>query len=475
MNSQKIEINPQFTEIMKKMEEGKRHLFITGKAGTGKSTLLSYFCQNTNKKYVTLAPTGIAALNVKGETIHRFFNFHIGVTPSRIISGEVKPKDPRLYSNLETLIIDEVSMLRADLLDCIATFLKKYGPNPEEAFGGIRMIFIGDLYQLPPVVTKKEKEIFNTRYQSPYFFDSHALKGLDLEIIELEKIYRQKEPEFIQLLNRIRDDSVESSDMKLLNQRCIEETTKDMNFEQTRSFSVWEEFIFWVIRFFGNLIKKFKQKENMPCISLTSTNKQADQINIECLATTKGKLYKSTAEISDDFDKNSYPTFVELEYKVGAQIMMVNNDPNNRWANGSIGVIEKVNKDKDGEVYLVVRFPDKKTSYVVTKHKWEMFRHCFDGEKIELEVVGSFKQFPFKLAWAITIHKSQGKTFNNVIIDIGSGTFATGQMYVALSRCTSLKGIVLRTPIMRQHIMADDRISKFLKKHQHQKSEKVLN
>ena len=310
MNSQPIEINPQFAEAIQKMEEGKKHLFITGKAGTGKSTLLSYFCQNTNKKHVVLAPTGIAALNVKGETIHRFFNFHIGITPNNITSGEVKLKDPRLYSNLETLIIDEVSMLRADLLDCIATFLKKYGPNPEEAFGGIRMIFIGDLYQLPPVVTKKEKEIFNTRYQSPYFFDSHALKGLDLEIIELEKIYRQKEPEFIQLLNRIRDDSVESSDMKLLNQRCIEETPKNIDCGQTWSFRVCKiiEFIFLVIIFFGNLIKKFKQKESMPCISLTSTNKQADQINTECLATTKGKLYKSTAEISDDFDNNAHPT-----------------------------------------------------------------------------------------------------------------------------------------------------------------------
>ena len=480
MNLQKIEINPQFAEAIEKMEEDRKHLFITGKAGTGKSTLLSYFCKNTKKEHAILAPTGIAALNVKGQTIHRFFNFYIDITPTKIINGEVKPKDTELYSNLKTLIIDEVSMLRADLLDCIAIFLKKYGPRPDKAFGGIQMIFIGDLYQLPPVVIEKEKEIFNNHYQSPYFFSSNALKRLDLEIVELEKIYRQKELEFIHLLNKVRDNSVESSDIELLNQRYIEETSENTSFKQKQSFKVWKirEFIFWIIRFFvffDNSIKKFKQKENKPCINLTSTNSKADQINSEYLVKIEGKSYRSTAEISGEFDESSYPTSVELEYKVGAQIMTLNNDSKDRWVNGSIGVIEKRKKDEKGEVYLIVSFPNKNVSYAVKRYKWEISRYYFDGKKIESEVIGSFRQFPFRLAWAITIHKSQGKTFDNVIIDIGRGIFATGQMYVALSRCTSFEGIVLRTPIKRHYIRTDYKIFKFLTDYQYQKSEKELS
>ncbi len=213
--------------------------------------------------------------------------------------------------------------------------LKKYGPRPGKAFGGIQMIFIGDLYQLPPVVIEKEKEIFNNHYQSPYFFSSNALKGLDLEIVELEKIYRQKELEFIHLLNKVRDNSVESSDIELLNQRYIEETSKNTSFKQKQSFKVWKirEFIFWIIRFFvffDDSIKKFKQKENKPCINFTSTNSKADQINSEYLVKIEGKSYRSTAEISGEFDESSYPTSVELEYKVGAQIMTLNNDSKDR-------------------------------------------------------------------------------------------------------------------------------------------------
>lgn len=429
MNLEKIDLNPQFIEAINKMEQGKKNLFITGKAGSGKSTLLSYFCQNTHKEIAVLAPTGVAALNVKGQTIHRFFNFYVDITPDKIINGEFKPKDIKLYHNLKTIIIDEVSMLRADLLDCIDIFLKKYGPKNGDAFGGIQMIFIGDLYQLPPVVISKEQEIFKDHYKTPYFFSSHAIQSLDIEIIELDKIYRQTDENFINLLNKIRNNSVTEDDIKLLNQRYIQH---------------------------------FKQREGEFYISLTSTNSKADQINAEYLAGIEGKSYKSIASISGDFDKSSYPTSVELEYKVGSQVMLLSNDFNNRWVNGSIGIIEASKSDIDGEAYLMVRLSDKNKSYVIKRHKWEISKYYFDGTKIISKAVGVFEQFPIRLAWAITIHKSQGKTFDNVIIDIDKGIFATGQMYVALSRCTSFEGIVLKTPINKYHIRTDSQIFKFL-------------
>jgi ATP-dependent exoDNAse (exonuclease V) alpha subunit len=256
-------------------------------------------------------------------------------------------------------------------------------------------------------------------------------------MIELEKIYRQKDLEFIHLLNKIRNNSVEDSDIETLNQRY----------------------------------EGIKQKEGEFCINLTSTNSKADQINAEYLAKIKGASYKSTAVISGDFDKSSYPTASELEYKIGSQIMMLNNDSGNRWVNGSIGVIEKRQKDGNGEIYLVIKFPDKNRSYAIKEHKWEISRYYFDGKKIDSEVVGGFEQFPFRLAWAITIHKSQGKTFDNVVIDIGNEIFATGQMYVALSRCTSFEGIILKNLIRKHHIRTDYKIFKFLTDHQYKKSE----
>ena len=443
MDLEKIEINADFEEAIKKMEDENTNLFITGKAGAGKSTLLSYFCKNTKKEYAVLAPTGVAALNVKGQTIHRFFNFYVDITPTKIQKGEVKPKEDneKLYKNIKTIIIDEVSMLRADLLDCIDIFLKHYGPSPGERFGGVQMIFIGDLYQLPPVVIGKEAELFNKHYQSPYFFSSHAFENFEIEVIELDKIYRQKDINFINLLNKIRNNSVESNDIELLNTRHI-----------------------------GN----YKPEESKFFINLTSTNSKADEINKEYLSKLKGKAYKSTAEILGDFDKSSYPTSVELEYKLGSQIMLLNNDSNDRWVNGTIATIEKKKKDEEGREYLVIRLIDKKKYYNIAPYKWEISRYYFDGIKIESEVVGSFVQYPFRLAWAITIHKSQGKTFDNVIIDIGRGVFATGQMYVALSRCTSFEGVILKTPIKKNHIRTDYRIFSFLTKHQYQKSEKTL-
>ena len=425
----KIEINTQFQRAIQSMEDGDRSLFITGKAGTGKSTLLSHFCSHSKKKPVVLAPTGVAALNVKGQTIHSFFNFYVDVTPQKIRDKKAKPRNPKLYKKLQTIIIDEVSMVRADLLDCIDVFLRMYGPQMMQPFGGVQMIFIGDLYQLPPVVSSQEREIFSTYYPTPYFFSAQALQDTQLEIIELEKVYRQKDQKFVNLLNKIRNNSVNDADIKLLNSR--------------------------------------HSKDDAPstdgyCITLTTTNQRADEINETHLAALKGRIHHAKAEIKGEVTKEYFPTAPDLQYKIGAQIMLLNNDSDKQWVNGSVGVIEAIGKDEEGKEYLNVRLQDTKGTVHVYRHPWDVFNFKVEGETIVSEPVGTFTQYPFRLAWAITIHKSQGKTFENVTIDIGRGTFAAGQTYVALSRCTSFEGIILKTPIGKQNIRTDYRIFEFL-------------
>ena len=422
------ELNERFKDALALMEDTNKNLFITGKAGTGKSTLLSYFCAMTEKKPVVLAPTGVAALNVKGQTIHSFFNFYVDVTPQSIRAGKKKPRDPKLYKKLKTIIIDEVSMLRADMLDCIDEFLRLYGPNEDLPFGGVQMIFIGDLYQLPPVVSRDEQSIFEDHYQTPYFFSAHALRDDPPEIIELQKIYRQKDQIFVNLLNAIRNNSIRDAELRQLNSR------------------------------FG--IKEVDEKTGR-FITLTATNAKADEINTAHLVALKGRIHSNKAVTEGDFGKEYFPTAPELTYKIGAQVMMLNNDADRRWVNGSIGCIEAVEHDAEGDEYLIIRLADNKKRVDVRPHSWEVYRTGIEQGALVTTPVGTFTQYPFRLAWAITIHKSQGKTFDHVVIDIGSGTFAAGQMYVALSRCTSFEGIVLKSAIRAHHIRTDDRISDF--------------
>ena len=438
-----LDLNPQFKRALALMEEPEQHLFITGKAGTGKSTLLDYFCNKENEKPVVLAPTGVAALNVKGQTIHRFFNFYIDVTLDKIRNKDRRPRDPKLYKKLKTIIIDEVSMLRADLLDYIDEFLRIYGPDSSKAFGGVKMIFVGDLYQLPPVVGKEEREIFRTHYATPYFFSAKALESEPLEVIELETVYRQKDEQFVSLLNKIRNNSVENEDIAELNQRYL----PDEEMEKDEAFT----------------------------ISLTTTNAKADDINDNHLHALTSKSHTNKAEVSGDFGKEYYPTATELQYKIGAQIMLLNNDQKKRWVNGSIGIINSVNEDSDGEEYLRVRLRDNDKLVSIYPYKWEVYKFSVDEGSIVSEPAGSFTQYPFRLAWAVTIHKSQGKTFERVVIDIGRGSFASGQTYVGLSRCTSFEGIRLEVPIKKQHIHTDARIYKFLTSHAYKKAAESLS
>lgn len=436
-----LDINEQFQYALELIEGTGKSLFITGRAGTGKSTLLEYFCKHSRKSPVVLAPTGVAALNVKGQTIHNFFNFHIDVTLEKIKKRKTRPRNEKLYKKLQVIIIDEISMVRADLLDCIDMFLRLYGPQRSQPFGGVQMVFIGDLYQLPPVVTEGEKEIFSTHYTTPYFFSSHVIEGFPFEIIELEKVYRQKDQQFINLLSRVRNNSVTTEDIQLLNSRV----------SQGRTFKTDDFYI-----------------------SLTATNKKADEINNAHLYALEGDVHHYEAEVEGDFGKEYFPTAPALQFKIGSQIMLLTNDPKKRWVNGSIGIIESIHKDENNEQYVNIRLQDNQRVVPVSPFMWEVFRFSFDGKAILSEAVGTFTQYPFRLAWAITIHKSQGKTFNHVVIDIGAGTFAAGQMYVALSRCTSFEGMVLKTPIRPRDIRTDGRIMKFLTGYHYKQSAKTF-
>jgi len=433
-----IEFNPEFRRALELMEETDRNVFITGRAGTGKSTLLNYFKEHTGKKAVVLAPTGVAAVNVGGQTIHSFFGFKPDVTPSSI-RRRIKDEKKNLYRRLTTIVIDEISMVRADLLDCVDRFLHLNGPDPSLPFGGVQMIFIGDLYQLPPVVAGREKEIFRDHYATPYFFSANVFDELDMEFVELEKVYRQTDGEFIRLLNAIRNRTVTDNDLELINRRV------DPRFEA--------------------LPREYY-------IHLTSTNDLADRINGERLAQLRGKTWSAHGLIVGEFGNEYLPTAVELKLKKGAQIMLLNNDAYGRWINGTVGRVTGFDRDEDGQDIILAKL-ETGEKVEIEPFTWEIYRFFMRNEELASEVVGSFTQYPVRLAFAVTIHKSQGKTFEKVVIDVGRGTFAHGQMYVALSRCTSLAGIVLRQPLRKSHILMDWQVVKFLTRRQYERSDRL--
>lgn len=438
---QNIEINEKFKEALNAVESGT-NVFITGKAGTGKSTLLKIIRDSLDKNYAVLAPTGVAAVNIGGQTIHSFFKFRPDITIDKVKMNYKNIRNPDIYKNLKILIIDEISMVRADLLDCVNTFLKMHGPKRNEAFGGIQLVFIGDLYQLPPVVTYKEREIFESLYASPYFFDSIAFKETKFILIELEKIYRQTEEDFIKILNAVRNRSIDDELLSILN--------NNTNFD-------------------------FTPNSDDDFIELVTVNAKADEINHIKLRSLKSKLYAYEGSVTGDFDEKSCPAPYILEIKTDSQIMLVNNDKTGRWINGNVGKIEKIQEDKNGDT-IWVRL-ENGNLVDVTPNTWEMFKFIFDrtNNKITTETSGSYTQYPIILAWAITIHKSQGKTFNKVIVDMGKGSFAHGQTYVALSRCTTLSGLVLRVPIQKHHIMLDWKVVRFLTEFQYGLSERSIS
>ena len=434
----KIELNAEFVRALELMEKPGKNVFVTGKAGTGKSTLLDYFRKTTRKKIAVLAPTGVAAVNVQGQTIHSFFGFKPDITLMKV----KKIHDSDLYKELDAIVIDEVSMVRADLLDCMDKFLRLNGSHPKKPFGGLQMLFFGDLYQLAPVVTSQEKKAFAGEYKTEYFFDAHCFENLDPEFVELEKIYRQKDQRFIELLNSIRNNTVTEQQLKELNRRVQ---------------------------------PGFEPKTSDFFIYLTTLNKMAGQKNETELEKLKTKMATFAGKMKGEFDAKYLPCEPVLKLKAGAQVMLVNNDSAGRWVNGTVGKIIGIDKPKKGNDIVIVQLPNGE-NVGVEPHTWNIFELAYNpiSRALESRTIGSFTQYPVKLAWAITIHKSQGKTFEKTVIDIGNGTFSHGQTYVALSRCTSLDGIVLKKPIQKKHVLMDWKIVQFLTKYQYALSDKKM-
>ncbi len=438
--TQKIEVEGSFKRALDFLEETNKNLFITGKAGTGKSTLLQYFRDTTRKKVVLLAPTGVAALNIKGQTIHSFFGFKPDITKDSV--RKLSARKAEMYKSVDTIIIDEISMVRADLLDCIDVFLRYNGRDADLPFGGMRMVFIGDLYQLSPIATGGEKKMFRHNYKSPYFFDADVFRDFHAEFVELDKYYRHSDPKFIELLNSVRNNTAGAKELRLLNER----------FDTSFSIGTSEGYI-----------------------TLVPTNRLADELNNAALKKLEGKQYNYIAELEGDFNQSNLPADEELKVKIGAQVMLLNNDKYKRWVNGSVGRIISIDRDDNGIDYINVELLGG-SGVEVEKHTWELFRMSYDpaARRLVPEVIGRFTQYPMMLAWAVTIHKSQGKTFDKVIIDIGHGIFAAGQLYVALSRCRTLEGIVLRRKLEKKHIFTDWRVIKFLTRYQYSKSEEKM-
>lgn len=407
-----------------------RNLFVTGKAGTGKSTLIRHFLAHTDRNVVVVAPTGIAALNVDGHTIHRLFGFRPTTTLSDVTGGQYRPgRFSKTLGRLQTLIIDEASMVRADVFDMIAGALQRFGPEPGTPFGGVQVVLVGDLYQLPPVVTEREQHYFATTYDTPYFFSANTFRRADFPSVSLTTVFRQLgDDRMTAILNEIREGVLLGHAQQHLDARV------DADF-------VPPEDQFW--------------------LTLAPTNRLVTARNRQHLERLPGEELVHRASESGDLSLFDKPIENELRFKVGAQVMMLNNDQAERWVNGSIGRVMGVGYDRHGAV-VEVEFPDGDT-VEVAPFTWEATRPVVESGTLRREVVGTFTQLPFKLAWAITIHKSQGQTLDRLVVDLSGGMFSTGQLYVALSRCTSLAGLVLKRPVLPKDLKVDRRIARFLR------------
>ncbi|MBK8548397.1 MAG: AAA family ATPase [Saprospiraceae bacterium] len=421
---QPVILSNEFSDVLQQLEKQSGHFFVTGKAGSGKSTLLNVFRTTTKKRLVVLAPTGIAALHVRGQTIHSFFGF-----PPRILNKQEieKRKNTQVYKKVETIVIDEISMVRADILDNIDYFLQ-LNRGIAEPFGGVQMIFFGDLFQLPPVVaTPFEREYFRSHYASPYFFSAFCLNAISLTMIELQQEYRQTDRKFIRLLDAIRKNTIDYDDMEELNERFVE-LPEDKDFY----------------------------------ITLCSRNDIANSINQRELESLPDKVYEFHGYVEGDFNTQLFPTDFVLRLKKDAQVMFIKNDINKQYVNGTIGKIKHLTNET---ILVSVLNPNNEIVDIeIDKSEWEIIRYeqdATDPSRINTKTVGLFRQYPLKLAWAITIHKSQGKTFEKVIVDLGQGAFEAGQTYVALSRCKTLEGIILKSPIRPRDIFVNPEIAEY--------------
>ncbi len=418
-----VQITDEYERIRSLIEAGRPLVFVTGNAGTGKSTLIRYLRATLKKRMAVVAPTGVAALNVGGVTIHSFFHL-----PPRIHEDkDIKlVHDRKLYQKLDLLIVDEVSMARCDLMDSIDKFLKK-NRESSKPFGGVQLLLIGDLFQLPPVTKKREWDVLCAKgYSSHHFFSAFSLQNLSQVRVELSSVYRQNDASFVALLNRIRICDNSDAAIQEINARCY-------------------------------------PKQNMPAdITLTCTNDKADEINMEELRRISEREYTFTGEITGRFshEEDRLPSPFNLKLKVGAHVMFTKNDERRRWVNGTLGIIRQIDQDN---INIELITDSKGSTVDVHRVVWETYKYVYNHEsdKIVSEKVGEYTQYPLMLAWAVTIHKSQGKTLDNALVDLGNGAFSPGQLYVALSRCRSMDGIRLARPIHRSDVKCDAVIKRF--------------
>ena len=414
-----LDLSPEQAAVFAAIETTREHIFVTGRAGTGKSTLLNHLSWQTSKQLVICAPTGVAALNVGGQTIHSLFRLPIGVIADHEIeqSREVR----KLLNTIDTLVIDEVSMVNADLLDAIDRSLRIARQRPHEAFGGVQLVLFGDPYQLAPVPgDADEQAYFADHYASMWFFDAKVWGEADLRIYELTTVHRQHEAEFRFMLNAVRHGMVTAEIAERLNSTGA------------------------------------RTPPERDVITLATTNATVNRINATELARLPGRALTAKAEISGDFGGRTYPADEELELKVGAQVMFLRNDSDQRWVNGSVGVVTKIATT----VFVAIDGEE----HEVNPSVWEKYKYSYSAatKQLSRDIVAEFTQFPLRLAWAVTIHKSQGKTYERAIVDLGQRSFAPGQTYVALSRISSLDGLFLTRPLRPSDVIVDEAVQRFM-------------
>lgn len=428
--------NKEFQDALQLITHTRQSVFLTGKAGTGKSTFLKYICNHTKKKYVVLAPTGIAAINAGGVTLHSFFKLpfrpmlpddpDLSLSHGRIFEFFKYPKEKRkIIAEVDLIIIDEISMVRADIIDCVDRILRVYSGNMRLPFGGKQLLFVGDVFQLEPVVPSDQKEILSLFYASPFFFSARVFKDINLVPIELQKVYRQTDSVFINILDRIRNNAARKQELDTLN---------------------------------GRYFPSFEPQNEDMYITLATRRDQVDFINEKKLAELPGEEYVSVGKIEGDFPESSLPTQLNLSIKEQAQVIFIDNDYERRWVNGTIGMVSGI--DENGNVYVLL---ESGVEHLVEPTSWRNYKYKYNEKekRIEEEIVGTFEQLPIRLTWAITVHKSQGLTFSRVVVDLTGGVFAGGQTYVALSRCTSLEGLVLKSKISSRDIFIRKEIVEF--------------